>query len=63
MKQNNEQLTKVQLANKYGWEDWHSDECECLYCVMMEMFSREHELRRTCSEEAICQTDGLSGHI
>ena len=36
-------LTKAELAEKYEWEERHADECECVYCVMSEMFSRKHE--------------------
>ena len=36
-------LTKAELAEKYEWEERHADECECVYCVMSEMFARKHE--------------------
>ena len=36
-------LTKAELAEKYEWEERHADECQCVYCVMSEMFARKHE--------------------
>lgn len=39
-------LTKVELAEKYEWEEWHGDECQCVYCVFAEMLARRHEARR-----------------
>lgn len=40
-------LSKLQLSIKYEWEEKHSANCECLYCVMMEELSRKHEMEQS----------------
>lgn len=40
----NKKLSKKELSIKYQWEERHSEQCQCLYCVMMETLSQKHEM-------------------